>query len=214
MITDRLLEIIEAETQQRNRFKTLEDATGIAKDSWTAVWHRRQRPTAEMIEAIAKLWPDYAFWLACGDTEPERGHVAPITTAVSYPIVNGVPQHWASAERIYKQKLLDKVPVEPVEKALRDKKIRDEVFKVRERQVMPAVQLCYERIMRALGQESRDELFLLEYDKELRNIRLERWKAELKLQKSIYIERTHLGESVQVEEVLDKLLSMINLRKK
>lgn len=209
MITDRLLEIVEAETDPRNRFKILEEETGIAKNSWTAVWHRRQRPTAEMIEAIAKRWPDYAFWLACGDTEPERGHIAPPSTESTFPIVRGVPQLWATQERLYKQRLLREVPTDPDEKIVRDKLIRDEVFKVREKQAMPAVQLCYERIMRTLGQDAKDDLFLLEYDRELRMLRLERWKAEKKIQNAIYNERVNLHESVQVEDILEKVLSIV-----
>jgi hypothetical protein len=205
VITDRLLKIIEAETDQRNRFKALEDETGIGKDSWAAAWHRKQRPTADMIEAIAKRWPDYAFWLACGDTEPERGHIAPANLEISFPVIPGVPQLWASQERLYKQRLLRKVPAEPELRLVRDQTIRDEVFKIRQEQIMPAVQLNYERIMRALNQDAKDDFFLLEYDEELRKIRLERWKAEEKLQTTLYNERKLLGQSAQAEDVIKKL---------
>ena len=68
--------------------------------------------------------------------------------------------------------------------------------------------------MRALKQDEKDDLFLLEYDQELRNLRIERWKAEKRLQDKIYTERVHLEESVQVEDALEKLISLLKFWKK
>ena len=76
-ITDRLMAILTAETDQRSRYKWLSETTGISKASWTAVGHRRQRPTCEMVEAVAKLWPRYAFWLVVGDLTSSGIHTAP-----------------------------------------------------------------------------------------------------------------------------------------
>lgn len=188
-------------------WKTLEDETSIKAEKWRQFHRGSTKASSEMIEAIARRWPDYAYWLACGDTEPERGHIAPENFPGVYPIVRGVPQKWATAERNYKQKLLRDVPAGTEEKTIREERIKEEVFKVREKQRMPAVQLCYERIMRTLKQESKDDLFLLEYDNNLRNIRLERWKEELKIQKAINSERVNLGDSIHFESILEKIIS-------
>lgn len=208
-IDGRLKLIIENATKTTNNsWKTLEVETGIKAEKWRQFHRGSTKASGEMIETAAKTWPDFAFWLACGDTEPERGHVAPPNVKSSFPVVSGIAQPWATAERKYKQKLLQQTPKAANDRAARDEQIRAEVFKVREKHVMPAVQLCFERIMRALNQEAKDDLFLLEYDEELRKIREKRWKSEEKLQEAIYTERVHLGESVQIEglfEILSRL---------
>ncbi|MFM0068430.1 hypothetical protein [Paraburkholderia aspalathi] len=51
--------------------------TRIPVQRWRKVFHRRQRPTPEMIEALARLFPHYAFWLVTGITDAANGHVAP-----------------------------------------------------------------------------------------------------------------------------------------
>ncbi|CAM2194586.1 protein of unknown function [Paraburkholderia kururiensis] len=73
----RLRAVIEHEFATSRRFKTLQDATGIDANRWKAVWHGRQRVMPDMIEAIAKRYPQYAFWLAAGISDPAYGHVAP-----------------------------------------------------------------------------------------------------------------------------------------
>jgi hypothetical protein len=56
-----------------------------------------------MIEALTRLWPQYAFWLATGITDAVNGHVAP-------PLVQGFP------ERLDYQ--------EPADKAYFDEQLR------------------------------------------------------------------------------------------
>ena len=107
---ERLLAIIASEIDARKRFKELEDLSGISADSWKAVWHGRQRPTLEMAETIAQQWPDYAYWLACGATDPERGHIAPKTVESRYPIMRGQAQEWATKEKQHMIKLLKQQP--------------------------------------------------------------------------------------------------------
>jgi hypothetical protein len=53
------------------------ELSGIASDRWSAVFSERQRPTVEMIEAIAKIWPQHAFWLATGIEDSSTGHTNP-----------------------------------------------------------------------------------------------------------------------------------------
>lgn len=65
-------------------WKYLDQYTGISSQRWGKVYARRQRPTSDMIEALAKLQPEYAFWLATGITDATNGHIAPMT-AQTFP---------------------------------------------------------------------------------------------------------------------------------
>jgi len=76
-IIQRVLSVIRATTTDRRRSKELEEETGIPDRSWKQVWNGRQRPTAHMIEALCRRWPEYAFWLATGITDERNGHTAP-----------------------------------------------------------------------------------------------------------------------------------------
>jgi hypothetical protein len=46
--------------------KYLEEETGIVAQQWKNVSLLKQRPTAYMLEALARRWPQYAFWLLTG----------------------------------------------------------------------------------------------------------------------------------------------------
>ncbi|MGV2292081.1 hypothetical protein AAHK20_25450 [Trinickia sp. YCB016] len=76
-IDARLRAIIEYEVPDGRRFKALQDATGIDANRWKAVWHGRQRVMPDMIEAIATKYPEHAFWMATGISDPNFGHIAP-----------------------------------------------------------------------------------------------------------------------------------------
>lgn len=76
-LSRRLKEVVLATTTDYRRFKQLEDVSEVAADSWKSWFHGRQRPTAEMIEAAATNWPEYAFWLITGVSDAEYGHIAP-----------------------------------------------------------------------------------------------------------------------------------------
>lgn len=83
-INDRMLLIINEKTNERRRWKELEELSGIAATSWQNFDRERQRAMGEMIEAVSRAWPQHAFWLATGLTDPESGHVAP-TVDSGYP---------------------------------------------------------------------------------------------------------------------------------
>lgn len=76
-IAYRAIEIIREVADPSRRTKELEEETGIPSMSWKNVWNKKQRPTIAMIEAIARRWPHYAFWLVTGITDEEHGHTAP-----------------------------------------------------------------------------------------------------------------------------------------
>jgi hypothetical protein len=77
-IRDRLHQIIVVEVPDAGRFKWLEDRTGIPRTTWNTFWRRDTAiPSGDMIQAIARLFPCYAFWLASGYCDSVNGHLAP-----------------------------------------------------------------------------------------------------------------------------------------
>lgn len=76
-IRDRLNAIVAVTVPGRGRFRQLEERFQIGQESWKATWHNKQRPTADMIQAVARAWPEFAFWLVCGVTDQLHGHRAP-----------------------------------------------------------------------------------------------------------------------------------------
>jgi hypothetical protein len=76
-ISDRLKSLIDCRTDKRGKFAQLEAATNITAESWKSFYYGRQRPNPDMIEAIATMWPDCAFWLATGIEDETHGHVDP-----------------------------------------------------------------------------------------------------------------------------------------
>lgn len=55
----------------------LEKKTGIKSTTWANVRLKKMRFNEEHLEAIVKLWPEYAFWLTTGKTIPEAGQISP-----------------------------------------------------------------------------------------------------------------------------------------
>jgi len=51
--------------------------TGIPKERWTSIRSRKVRASTEELEACIKLWPEFAYWLATGQTIPEVGQISP-----------------------------------------------------------------------------------------------------------------------------------------
>ena len=78
-ITDRINAIIEEEGVNR---PFLEKKTGIKAKRWTNVQNKQAKAYGEEIEAIATLWPEYAYWLATGKELPEAGQISPMTKRV------------------------------------------------------------------------------------------------------------------------------------
>lgn len=75
-IQDRFREVIRHNTSEARRFADLQALTGITANSWNKAYNLKQRPTPEMLQAVAQLWPEYAFWLATGVTDARNGHIS------------------------------------------------------------------------------------------------------------------------------------------
>jgi hypothetical protein len=73
-IYDRARTLIEQSTDPRQRFKELSERTGISAESWKTFWNRGTKISGEMVEALGRAWPQYAFWLATGIADEKHGH--------------------------------------------------------------------------------------------------------------------------------------------
>jgi hypothetical protein len=82
-IDERLKKLIEGVVPERGRFRVLEELTRIKEKHWKNWWYGQQRPYAIMIQAMARLWPEYAFWLVTGIDDAEYGHASATETPPS-----------------------------------------------------------------------------------------------------------------------------------
>ena len=73
-INSRALEILEKSLLSN---PALEKKTGIRKETWANVRLKKNRFNEDHIEAIVKLWPQYAYWLTTGKMLPECGQISP-----------------------------------------------------------------------------------------------------------------------------------------
>jgi hypothetical protein len=177
-IFERMMSIIDAELPANRRFKDLEEMSGIASHSWIAVSRSRQRPTAEMIEFVGRRWPDYAYWMVTGDTEPEFRHVAPSTYREQYPIFRGTKSETASAERSYRIALLDSMPSDEGERLVYIEKLKDTTFALKKDERFRLDFYAFEQHAKHLGSSAPDELFIVASDIELTKIKEQRWKED------------------------------------
>ncbi|WP_413443982.1 hypothetical protein [Herbaspirillum frisingense] len=77
-VRKRLQQIVAAEVPEKGRFGWLEEQTGIPRATWQSLYRRETAsPSGEMIQAIGRLFPRYAFWLATGLTDSHYGHTLP-----------------------------------------------------------------------------------------------------------------------------------------
>lgn len=72
-----------------NRERTtvwFEKQTGIDRYRWGNIKNGKARLSADEIDAICKIFPEYAYWITTGKTIPEAGQVSPEieATAQSY----------------------------------------------------------------------------------------------------------------------------------
>ncbi|MFI8980462.1 helix-turn-helix domain-containing protein [Ectopseudomonas khazarica] len=76
MIKDRVITILKS---SGIRLPELEERTGISRYTWNNLKNtaRKREVKAEEIEAIVKLFPQYALWLVSGEVAPEAGQTSP-----------------------------------------------------------------------------------------------------------------------------------------
>ena len=57
----------------------LEKNTGVSAKIWSNIKYKAQKMKAEELAALAKVYPEYAYWLATGLEIPEAGQISPMT---------------------------------------------------------------------------------------------------------------------------------------
>lgn len=75
-LNERALLAVIAVTPERGRPRFLEERTQISGESWKKFLGGYQRVTLDMVEAVCREWPEYAFWINTGLTDVEHGHVS------------------------------------------------------------------------------------------------------------------------------------------
>jgi hypothetical protein len=96
----RLKAIIQSETEETGRFTWLQKWTEISRNTWQTWWDKDDAPpSGKMIEAAARLWPKYAFWLASGLSDEKYGH--------TYPKSLSRTDTWPELETVEKKRASD-----------------------------------------------------------------------------------------------------------
>ncbi|MDK6078346.1 hypothetical protein [Massilia varians] len=102
-IAARMKLILLAETPEKRRFPTLEEQTGVPENTWRTWWKRGGTPSGSMVEAVARTWPQYAFWLATGLTDAVFGHRMPQPIDIVKGYVRPWPEGHLKHDRLYAQ---------------------------------------------------------------------------------------------------------------
>lgn len=157
-ISTRLKSLLTQEVSEHRRYKALEGLTKISAESWRAFEKGRQKPSAEMIETAAKLWPNYAYWLATGDSEPEYGNYAP-KTATNPFIARGEPKKWRTEKRTYKLNMLKKL-----EENADFEQLQEQLSQDCENQQSGTAYLWLEHFFVSIGEKFQPSLALIEND--------------------------------------------------
>ncbi|MEW6038403.1 MAG: helix-turn-helix transcriptional regulator [Pseudomonadota bacterium] len=81
-MSDNYLHMIGKRIRQLREFKglsrrDLERQTGVEDYKWRAIEEERQQTNEEHITALAKIWPEYKYWIVFGETIPEAGQISP-----------------------------------------------------------------------------------------------------------------------------------------
>lgn len=204
-ISDRLLLVLESELPAARRFKDLEEMSGISSHSWVAVSRGRQRPTEAMIEFAAQQWPDYAYWLATGDTEPEFRHVAPETYEEEYPTFRGEKSNVASAKRKYRISLLKQMPTSEEERKSYINDLREKVFDLKNSEAFRLDFYAYEQYARKIGSSAPNDLYIIAADNELHKLDVQHWKDD----KDLWLICRNMRDNIQTGKWLKKQLNTL-----
>jgi len=160
-LQDRLKLIIQAETDPSDQLEDLGLKTGLSVDRWRTFWRGTTFATCELIEAAAITWPQYAFWLSTGLTDPERGHVAPKTYVEAFPVRRGVAMLGATEEWRYLLELRRRGIAGYARPSNGRRKVRDPAEAASE---LEAAWLAFVRGTMELDEDSAPEIFIAEID--------------------------------------------------
>lgn len=65
-LADRLIAVLRTVADPKRPQASLEQYTGIKAQTWQNVVGKRQKPTTEQLEAVARVWPEYCAYLLTG----------------------------------------------------------------------------------------------------------------------------------------------------
>ncbi|MFY3858114.1 hypothetical protein ACOTH4_28345 [Achromobacter xylosoxidans] len=63
---------------EKKDWKGLEQLTGVKSVKWRHFHSEVTKASLEMLEALFRTYPEYAFWLATGISDEDAGHLAPL----------------------------------------------------------------------------------------------------------------------------------------
>lgn len=77
MIKDRVITILKSSSM---RLPKLEEETGISRYTWANLKNpaKSREIKEEEIEAIAKVFPQFRWWMLTGEVMPEKGQISPL----------------------------------------------------------------------------------------------------------------------------------------
>ncbi|MGJ7490034.1 hypothetical protein [Variovorax sp. ZT4R33] len=91
--------VIYSEIGEKRRFPQLENLTGVPLNTWRSWWRNGTNPSGALAEAVAKQWPQYAFWLATGLTDIACGHRRPPLHPAAQGYIRSWPEEGSVAEK-------------------------------------------------------------------------------------------------------------------
>lgn len=207
-IAVRVRQLIEAQVTEHRRFKALEDMSGISSEAWRACWNDRQKPSSEMVCALGQAWPQYAFWLVTGVTDPDYGHVAPISSP-GYTVLRGKEQQASTAEFKYLIDLLRDEPSDAGELAEQKAEILKIVAANRNSNPLRATYSNFQRAIEGYGEAGRDEFYMVETDQELGEIRKRRDEEIHAAAQAAKQWRSFVGQNIKLQETLRTLFRFL-----
>lgn len=60
-----------------NGARGMERNTGIKEDRWNNIKRGRARCSTDELDAVAKAFPQFSWWILTGETKPEWGQTSP-----------------------------------------------------------------------------------------------------------------------------------------
>ncbi|KVQ80484.1 hypothetical protein WK07_13260 [Burkholderia multivorans] len=204
----RMRRLIETQVTEHRRFKALEELSGISGEAWRAFWNDRQKPSSEMVAALAEHWPQFAFWLATGVTDPDYGHVAPVSSP-GYTVLKGKEQQATTEEFRYLIKMLRAEPNDENELAEQKGEILRIVSENKASNPLRATYSNFQRALAGYDEANRDEFYMVETDQELAEIRKRRDEEIDNAARDAKQWRTYVRQNIKLQDALRGLFRLL-----
>lgn len=77
MIRERLIKAIKHKYPQEGGQAQCARDLGIEPKALSAIMNRRNQPKTVLMEKVYELFPEFAYWIATGKTQPKAGNISP-----------------------------------------------------------------------------------------------------------------------------------------